>query len=96
MSETKPANTLSVIRRLWPDVWRYRWRVGIALLFLVAAKLANIGVPLVMKDLIDGLDIKPSPLLIPLGLLFAYGALRLSTSLFQELRGILDGCAAPA
>lgn len=89
MSETKPASTLSVIRRLWPDVWRYRWRVGIALLFLVAAKLANIGVPLVMKGLIDGLDIKPSPLLIPLGLLFAYGALRLSTSLFQELRQIV-------
>ena len=48
-----------MIRRLWPEVWRYRWRVGIALLFLVAAKLANIGVPLVLKKLVDALDIAP-------------------------------------
>ncbi|MBO9662779.1 ABC transporter ATP-binding protein/permease [Dokdonella sp.] len=89
MTTTPPATTLSVLRRLWPEVWRYRRRVGVALLLLVAAKLANVGVPLVMKDLIDHLDLKPSPLLIPLGLLLAYGALRLSTSLFQELRQIV-------
>ncbi len=89
MSEATTASTLSVIRRLWPEVWRYRLRVGAALIFLVAAKLANIGVPLVMKELIDKLDLKPTPLLIPLMLLLAYGALRLSTSLFQELRQIV-------
>lgn len=89
MSPTQAASTWSVIRRLWPEVWRYRWRVGIALLFLVAAKLANIGVPLVMKELIDTLDVRPKPLLIPLMLLLVYGALRLSTSLFQELRQIV-------
>ena len=82
-------STWTVIRRLWPEVRRYGLRVGIALLFLVAAKLANIGVPLVMKDLIDALDLEPKPLLIPLLLLVAYGALRLSTSLFQELRQIV-------
>jgi len=85
----RPSNIWTVIRRLWPDVWRYRKRVGVALLLLVAAKLASVGVPLVMKDLIDDLDLKPAPLLVPLGLLFAYGALRLSTSLFQELRQIV-------
>ena len=89
MSTNRTATTFSVIRRLWPEVWRYRWRVGVALLFLVAAKLANVGVPLIMKDLIDRLDVKPAPLLIPVLLLVAYGALRLSTSLFQELRQIV-------
>jgi len=89
MSETPSASAFSIIRRLWPDVWRYRNRVGIALVMLVAAKLANVGVPLIMKQLIDSLDLTPRPLLIPLFLLVAYGALRLSTSLFQELRQIV-------
>jgi len=86
MNDHATPSTWTVIRRLWPDVWRYRWRVGIALVFLVAAKLANVGVPLVLKELIDALDLAPRPLLIPVGLLLAYGALRLSTALFQELR----------
>jgi ATP-binding cassette subfamily B protein len=64
-------------------------RVGVALLFLVAAKLANIGVPVVLKELVDALDIAPKPLLVPLLMLVAYGALRLSASLFQELRQIV-------
>ena len=89
MSESRSASTYSIIRRLWPDVWRYRGRVGIALVMLVAAKLANVGVPLVMKRMIDSLDLTPRPLLIPLFLLVAYGALRLSTSLFSELRQIV-------
>ncbi|HEY6543826.1 MAG TPA: ABC transporter ATP-binding protein/permease [Dokdonella sp.] len=89
MDQESTHGTWAVIRRLWPEVWRYRWRVGVALAFLVAAKLANIGVPLVMKDLIDALDLEPRPLLIPLLLLLAYGALRLSASLFQELRQIV-------
>ncbi|HEY0179742.1 MAG TPA: ABC transporter ATP-binding protein/permease [Dokdonella sp.] len=79
----------SAFRRLWPEVRRYRLRVGIALALLVAAKLANVGVPLVMKDLIDALDLTPRPLAIPFLLLAAYGALRLSTSLFQELRQVV-------
>jgi ATP-binding cassette, subfamily B, heavy metal transporter len=88
-TETRSASLATIIRRLWPEVWRYRVRVGVALVFLVAAKLANIGVPLVLKDLVDALDIAPKPLLVPLLLLVAYGALRLSASLFQELRQIV-------
>jgi ATP-binding cassette subfamily B protein len=61
----------------------------LALLLLVAAKLANIGVPVVLKHLVDGLDLKTQLLTIPVLLLFAYGALRLSTSLFQELRQVV-------
>ncbi|RZL38610.1 MAG: ABC transporter ATP-binding protein/permease [Rubrivivax sp.] len=81
------------IGRLLPYLWRYRWRVGLALAFMVGAKLCNVGVPLLLKQLIDTLDLKPgSPqtlLVVPLGLLVAYGALRLSTSLFTELRELI-------
>jgi ATP-binding cassette subfamily B protein len=89
MTEPAQATLISAFRRLWPEVWRYRTRVGIAIVFLVAAKLANVGVPLLMKSLIDKLDLTPKPVLIPLMLLLAYGGLRLSTSLFQELRQIV-------
>jgi ATP-binding cassette subfamily B protein len=88
-AESRPASLVSAFRRLWPQIWHYRVRVGIALSFLVVAKLANIGVPLVLKHLVDALDVAPKPLLIPLLLLVAYGALRLSASLFQELRQIV-------
>ncbi|MDB5777076.1 MAG: transporter, putative xenobiotic-transporting ATPase [Herbaspirillum sp.] len=61
-----------------------------ALIFLVAAKVSNVGVPLLMKRLIDGLTIAPSHpqamLVLPLGILLAYGALRLATTVFTELR----------
>ena len=83
----------STLRRLLPYVWQWRWRVLIALSFLVAAKLANVGVPLVLKQLVDALDLKPgdprSVLAVPVALLFAYGALRLSITLFTELREFL-------
>jgi len=88
-ADSRPASLVNVFRRLWPQIWRYRLRVGIALAFLIVAKLANIGVPLVLKHLVDALDVAPKPLLIPLLLLVAYGALRLSSSLFQELRQIV-------
>ena len=87
---TPPRATLvGAFRRLMPTVMHYRWRVLAALAFLIAGKLANIGVPLVLKHLVDGLDVKPSPLVIPFLLLMAYGALRLSTSAFQELRTVV-------
>ena len=65
-ADSRPASLVNVFRRLWPQIWRYRLRVGIALAFLVVAKLANIGVPLVLKHLVDALDVAPKPLLIPL------------------------------
>ena len=81
------------IGRLLPYLWRYRWRVGLALAFMVGAKVSNVGVPLLLKQLIDSLDLKPGQpqalLVVPLGLLVAYGALRLSTSLFTELRELI-------
>jgi ATP-binding cassette, subfamily B, heavy metal transporter len=85
------------LRKLLPYLWRYRWRVGIALAFLLAAKLANVGVPLLLKRLVDSLAIQPGApgsvaavmLVVPVGLVVAYGALRLSTSLFTELRELI-------
>ena len=89
---TKPAPSATVsssLRRLLPYVWNYRGRVLFALVLLVCGKLANIGVPVVLKWLVDGLNVKPGPLVIPMLLLCAYGALRLSTSFFQELRQVV-------
>lgn len=81
------------VGRLLPYLWRYRWRVGLALAFMVGAKVSNVGVPLLLKHLIDALDLKPGApqtlLVVPLGVLLAYGALRLSTSLFTELRELI-------
>ncbi|MCV2421842.1 ABCB family ABC transporter ATP-binding protein/permease [Paucibacter sp. DJ2R-2] len=83
----------ATIRKLLPYLWRYRWRVGLALGFMLAAKFSNVGVPLLLKSLVDSLAIKPgspeSMLVLPLGLLIAYGGLRLSTSLFTELRELI-------
>ena len=74
-------------------MWRYRWRVGFALVFLAAAKGANVGVPVLLKHLIDALDLKPGDaralLVVPVGLLLAYAGLRLMTSLFTELRELV-------
>ena len=88
-----PRSDWSTLKKLLPYVWKWRWRVLVALSFLVGAKLANVGVPLVLKQLVDALDLKPgdprSVLAVPVALLFAYGALRLSITLFTELREFL-------
>ena len=80
-----------VLRRLLPYLWQYRWRVGAALLFMVAAKMANVSVPLLLKELVDSLTLKPGQavLVVPVALLLAYGLLRFSTSLFTELRELI-------
>ncbi len=88
-----PKSEWAALGRLLPYVWQWRWRVGLALACLVAAKLANVGVPLVLKALVDALDLKPGDpralLVVPVGLLAAYGALRLSVTLFTEMREFL-------
>ena len=71
---------------LLPYLWEYRWRVLIALTCLVVAKLANVGVPLVLKEVVDGLDPARAVVAVPFALLISYGLLRLSTTLFAELR----------
>jgi ATP-binding cassette, subfamily B, heavy metal transporter len=74
---------------LLPYLWEFRGRVLIALLFLITAKLANIGVPVVMKNIVDSLDKSQAILAVPVMFLLAYGLLRLSSTLFAELRDIV-------
>jgi ATP-binding cassette subfamily B protein len=100
---TAPATPLSAerpavsdwltLQRLFPYLWEYKWRVLAALSFMVLAKLANVGVPLLLKELIDALTPKPDVpqtlWVVPLALLLGYGALRLSVSAFTELRELI-------
>jgi ABC-type transport system involved in Fe-S cluster assembly fused permease/ATPase subunit len=92
----KPALNRSdwaTLQRLFPYLWDYKWRVMAALAFMVGAKLANVGVPLLLKNLVDAMNFKPGDvqavLVVPAALLVGYGLLRLSTSLFTELRELV-------
>ena len=78
-----------VLVSLLPYLWDFRWRVALAIGFLVMAKTANIGVPLLMKQIVDSLDKTTAVMAVPFMLLMAYGALRLSSTLFAELRDIV-------
>lgn len=79
------------LRTLWPYLWEWKWRVIFALTCLITAKVANVAVPIVFKDIVDSLSIprEQAFLLVPIGLLGAYGVLRFSTALFTELREII-------
>jgi ATP-binding cassette subfamily B protein len=81
------------LKRLFPYLWDYKWRVLAALTFMLCAKLGNVGVPLLLKNLVDTMNIKPGDasalLVVPAALLLAYGLLRLSTSVFTELRELV-------
>jgi ATP-binding cassette subfamily B protein len=83
----------ATLGRLMPYLWQYKWRVVAAIVFMVGAKLANVGVPLLLKTLVDAMNFKPGDaaalIVVPVGLLVAYGALRLSTSVFTELRELV-------
>src|SRR6195256_6524732 len=78
-----------VLPLLAPYVWEYKGRVLIALACLVAAKVANVGVPLIMKEVVDGLDAKTAIVAVPVALLAIYGILRFSTTLFAERRDVV-------
>ncbi len=96
-----PSSTISLedesdwhtLKRLFPYLWEYKWRVLAALSFMVGAKLANVGVPLLLKELIDSMTPQPTVaqavLVVPVALLVAYGLLRLSVSAFTEFRELV-------
>jgi len=99
-SDTAPAPDPAAARtdwatlsRLLPYLMQYKWRVAAAIAFMVGAKLANVGVPLLLKALVDAMTVPPgSPaalLVVPVGLLLAYGLLRFANSLFNELRELV-------
>jgi len=77
------------IGTLLPYLWAYKGRVLAALAALIGAKVANVGVPIILKNIVDSLDPQLAILTVPLALLVAYGVLRLSTTFFTELREYL-------
>jgi len=85
----KPAatrNNLKTIATLLPYLWEFKVRVTVALSLLVLAKLANVSVPLVLKEIVDALDQPRAELVLPVFLVIGYGVLRLCSTLFGELR----------
>ena len=89
----KQRSDRETVKRLLPYLWAYKWRVLAALTFMVGAKLANVSVPLLLKDLIDAMSFKPNDpqavLVVPVAMLLTYGVLRLSVSAFTELRELV-------
>lgn len=86
----------ATLQRLFPYIWKYKWRVMFALAFMIGAKVANVGVPVLLKNLVDAMTPKPGLpdvahvlLVVPIALLVAYGLLRFTTSLFGELRELV-------
>ncbi len=78
------------IRSLLPFIWQFKGRVLFALGLLILAKLANVGVPLALKEAIDALDPQQQDIIyLPVMMLVAYGVLRLASSVFSELRDAL-------
>jgi len=92
-SPAPPRSDGATLARLLPYLWTYKWRVAAAIAFMVGAKMANVGVPLLLKRLVDAMDVPPGGstalLVVPVGLLLAYGLLRLSTALLTELRELV-------
>jgi len=89
----QPRKDLQTLRLLLPYLLAYKGRVALAVTSLVLAKVAVVGVPILLKHIVDALSASPSGAgtaarvaLAPIGLVVAYGALRLATSLFGELR----------
>ena len=90
--DNKKTSDWKVIANLLPYLWAFKWRVGLALACLIAAKVANLGVPILLKALIDAMSVPlgvEAVLVVPVSLILAYGVLRLSASIFTELRELL-------
>ena len=83
----------ATLQRLLPYLWQYKGRVLAAIAFMVGAKLANVGVPLLLKQLVDAMTLPAGSttalLVVPVSLLLVYGALRLMNSVFNELRELV-------
>jgi ATP-binding cassette subfamily B protein len=80
------------VKTLFPYLWHWRGRILLALACLIGAKIANVGVPLIFKDIIDGFapaNAADAALAVPLSLIAVYGMLRFSVSLFTELRELI-------
>jgi ATP-binding cassette subfamily B protein len=86
------SNDWKVIANLLPYLWTFKGRVILALSCLISAKVANLGVPILLKTLVDSMSVPPglqTLIVVPVALIIAYGLLRLSASLFTELRELI-------
>ncbi|HFD92358.1 MAG TPA: ABC transporter ATP-binding protein/permease [Gammaproteobacteria bacterium] len=87
LDENHTRNDLKTIRSLFPYLWQFRGRVLLALGFLILAKVSSVGVPLILKEIVDALDASQNPVLIlPVALILAYGLVRILAVVFGELR----------
>jgi ATP-binding cassette subfamily B protein len=78
------------IRSLLPYLYEFKGRIALALSLLTLAKLANVAIPLALKQTIDALDPQQQEIIfLPVFMLITYGVLRLASSLFSELRDAL-------
>ena len=87
MSDSSRHNT--TLRSLLPYLWEFRGRAALALVLLLAADLATVAVPMVLKVIVDGFDPRQAPLVLPVAMLVGYGALRFAGTLLGELRDVV-------
>lgn len=84
-----------IIKDIFPYLIEYKSRVFWALAFMILAKVASVGLPFILKYIVDGLDgvqsEQASVLIVPIGLVFAYGLVRLANVVFGEIRDMLFG-----
>ncbi len=83
---TGPRNDWKTIRSLLPYMWAHKPRVMAALACLIVAKAALVTMPWFLKDIVDNISATDVALTLPVALLVGYGALRLASSAFSELR----------
>lgn len=85
----------SVVKQIWPYLTEFKRRVFLAVMCLVLAKVASVGMPFVLKQVVDGLDAQMGDastlVLVPIALIVAYGLIRLSNVLLGEIRDTLFG-----
>jgi ATP-binding cassette subfamily B protein len=78
------------LNALLPYIWEFRGRVLVALGCLILSKLATVGIPITLKEIVDKLDSTiTTTMVLPVTLLLAYGLLRLAGSFFNEMRDVL-------
>jgi ABC-type transport system involved in Fe-S cluster assembly fused permease/ATPase subunit len=84
-----------IIKDIFPYLIEYKKRVIFALGFMILAKVASVGLPFILKYIVDSIDTsqfdQASLLVVPVGLVLAYGLVRLSNVVFGEIRDMLFG-----
>jgi len=81
------SQAFEVIKTIWPYLWEFRLRLGVAFALLILAKVAVVTMPWILKQIVDGLDQAQNPVLVvPILLIVAYGLLRFGSVFFAEAR----------